>query len=153
MSKIQKYAKSSELMDVSIKLENGEVFKFNLYEELEISEDRINFEATQLASSYAFISTLRARLAKVVDDRKLEKDKLWAKAYVEAKRTINNDTGRPYSDDAAKAQAELDTKYLKMSSLWNEAKYKVSLLEGVVKAFETRASLIQTISANNRKEK
>lgn len=153
MSKLQKYASTSELMDIHITLSDGEKFKFNLFTELEISEDRITFEAKEQSSSYAFLATLKNRLAKAEDDRKLEREKAWASAYLRAKQSTNPETGRAYADEMAKATAETSKEYTEAYKRWSEAKYKAQTLESAVKAFEMRGSLIQTISANNRKEK
>jgi hypothetical protein len=151
MKKLQKYAKASSLMDITIVLDNGEKFKFNLYRELEISEERLNFEAMEQPSSYAFLSTLYQKLIKVVDDRKLEASKAWAKYYIAVKADINPNTGRNYADDLAKAMADDSDEYAEAMEAYSTAKYKAGLLQTCVSSFESRANLIQTISANNRK--
>lgn len=152
MQKLQKYAQKSSLMDIRIRLDNGEKFTFNLFEELLISEDRLNYEATEQPSSYAFLGMVYRQLVKALDDRKLEKEKAWATAYIDAKKSTNPDTGRPYPDDMAKAMAEVSKEYLEAAEAYNMAKYKAGILESCVNAFEQRSSLIQTISANNRKQ-
>lgn len=151
MSRLQKYAQKSNLMDIAITLENGEKFRFNLFQELQISEERLNYEAMDQPSSYAFLGMLYRHMVKVTEDRKLEMEKSKAEAYIDAKETLNPDTGRPYSDDMAKAMAEGDKDYLEAAKAYSEAKFKAGMLETCNKAFESRASLIQTISANNRK--
>ena len=151
MSRLQKYAQKSSLMDISIALENGEKFRFNLFEELQISEDRLNYEAMDQPSSYAFLGMLFRQLVKVVEDRKLQMQRAWSEAYIDAKESINPDTGRPYSDDMAKAMADVSKDYIEAGKDYTDAKYKAGILETCNNAFETRTSLIQTISANNRK--
>lgn len=151
MSRLQKYAEKSDLMNVYITLDSGEKFRFNLFEELQISEDRLNYEAMDQPSSYAFLGTLHRKLISVVEDRKMTMDKAWSSAYIEAKQSPNPDTGRPYSDDMAKAMASVSKEYLSSQSVYLESKFKAGILETCVNAFEQRVSLIQTISANNRK--
>ena len=151
-SKIQKYAAKSQLMDISIKLGEGETFKFNLFEELEITEERVQTELLVQASSYAFVGMLHKRLLTVMEDRKLTASTAKAKSYLWWKGE-ENDNGKPYSDDYCWAQAEVDKEYVAAMKEYNEAKEKAGLLEICVTAFEERKDLIQTISANNRKEK
>lgn len=151
MSRLQKYAQKSDLMNISIILDSGERFKFNLFEELQISEDRLNYEAMDQPSSYAFLGMLHNKLISVVEDRKMAMDKAWSAAYVAAKQDTNPDTGRPYSDDMAKAMASVSKEYLDSYSEYLQSKFKASILGTCVNSFEHRVSLIQTISANNRK--
>lgn len=151
MSKLQKYAQKSSVMAITIILDNGEKFRFNLHEELKISEEKLNFEAIEQSSSYAFLGMLYRRLVKATDDRKMEMTKAWAVAYSSTKGQTNEQTGRPYADDLAKAMADMDDDYIEAVKVYTDAKYKAGMLETCVTAFEQRASLIQTISANNRK--
>lgn len=149
-SKIQKYATKSQLLDVKIKL-GDEVFTFNLNEELAITEERIQTELLVQASSYAFVGMLYKKLLAVIEDRKLEATKAKAKCYLWWKGETN-DVGKPYSDDYCWCQADVDKEYVAALEALNEAKEKANVLEVCVKAFEERKDLIQTVSANNRKQ-
>jgi hypothetical protein len=151
MSKIQRYAKKAQLMEVSVKL-GEESFSFNLFEELTITEARINAELFIQPNSYAFVGMLYKRLLAVIDDRKLEATKARATSYLWWKGE-RNDFDKPYSDDYCQAQADIDKDYLEKLVALNEAKEKAGILEICVRAFEERKDLIQTISANNRKER
>ena len=151
MSKLSKYASRSGLMDIKIQL-GEEVFTFNLYEELAITEARINAELLTQPSSYAFVGMLHKKLLRSIDDRKLEATKAWSRAYLWWKNE-KNDYDKPYSDDYCRAQADIDKEYLDAVAAWNDLKEKASVLEICVRSFEDRKDLIQTISANNRKER
>ncbi len=149
-SKIQKYSSKSKVLDVKIKL-GDEVFTFNLHEELAITEDRVQAELLVQASSYAFVGMLHKKLLSVIEDRKLTASNKKASSYLWWKGEVN-ETGRPYSDDYCWAQAEVDKEYAKAMEELNEAKEKANILEVCVRAFEERKDLIQTVSANNRKQ-
>ena len=152
MGKIQKYASRSTLMDITIEL-GQETFKFNLNEELAVTEASVQREILEQASSYAFVGMLHKKLLKVVADRTLEVQKTWAKSYTWYKGEVNDDTGKPYSDDYAKQLANLDKDYLAAVEALNNITEKAGVLGICVKAFEARKDLIQTISANIRKDK
>ena len=62
-------------------------------------------------------------------------------------------TGRYMSDDAAKAWVESHPKFVKASRDCIKAKDAVDMMYAVVRAFEQRSNLIQTISSNIRNEK
>ena len=76
--------------------------------------------------------------------------KSWA--YIECKSDIDSNTNRPYSNDVAKERAILNVKYQKLLKSYNDITDKVHTLSVCVKSFEQKAFLIQTISANLRKE-
>ena len=139
-------------MDIIIEL-GQETFRFNLYEELAVTEASIQREIFDQASSYAFVGMLHKKLLKVVADKTLSVDTAWAKSYTWYKGETNDDTGKPYSDDYAKQLANLDKEYLAAVAELNSITEKAGVLGICVKAFEERKDLIQTISANIRKDK
>ena len=151
ISKIKKYAKSSKLMDITIKY-GGDKFNFNLFEELVINENKINTELKEQPSSYGFLLLLHKKLVRVKDDLDLEKDKTWAQAYLKAKGTTDDNTGRPMANDSAKEMATADRKYIKSAQKLNKAKETADLVGSCCRSFEQRGHLVQSIAANLRKE-
>ena len=61
MKNLKKYSNSSSLMNIKIKY-GEEIFKFNLKEELEINEDKINSELKEQPSIYGFLTLLHKKL-------------------------------------------------------------------------------------------
>lgn len=152
MGKFTKYASSSQLMEVVIKFE-AEKFKFNLYQEVKINEDDITSELTHQTSSYSFLTMLHKSLIKLVSDKKITEKRAYATSYLKYKGQTNSDTGRPNSDDMAKSFAELDDNYIKAQHDVINAQFDLNRVEACVKAFEQRKDILQTLSANSRRER
>lgn len=151
MSRINKYAGKSGLMDIHIQL-GTEVFRFNLFEELAISEARINTEILEQASSYAFLGMLHKKLVRAAKDQELEVVKQYNLGYIRFKKEMNEETGKPINDDLAKAKSATTKEYIEACNRAGEIQEKANLIKVCVDAFEQRKDLIQTISANLRKE-
>lgn len=151
MSKLLKYARRSSLMDIDIKWQ-GERFRYNLYRETVINSDQITKEALLQPSSYAFLSLLHKKLTKKVAELETQEKRAYAQAYVRIKSKNSPKTGRPYSDDLAKEKAILDKTYIQAEDMLNAAKADEGLIFACVKSFEQRQQMIQTISANTRRE-
>ncbi len=151
MRKINEYSHSSKLMDFVIK-HNGEVFKFNLHEELKINENRISSEILAQPSSYGFLTMLHKEFIKELGHAKIEESKAYASSYLKYKKEVNPETQRSNSEEVAKQKAERSILYLKAQRKVVEINYTVNRIEACVRAFETRGSMIQTLSANRRKE-
>ena len=150
MAKLQKYAETSTLLEINISF-GEESFHFNLFKELIISEEKINEEAIEQASSYAFLSMLHTKVLRVAKDKKAEMEKIYAKKYVNYKTTIDPDTKRPYPKETAKEMATKNPTYQEAIRVYHQAEEEASILWSCVKAFEQRKDLIQTLSANLRK--
>ncbi len=151
MGKIIKYAKTSSLMDIDITW-NGERFKFDLYQEIRIDADRITKEALIQPNAFAFLSMLHKKLVKKVAELETQCKRVYAQVYVKVKDQNNPKTGRPYSDDMCKEKVILNKKFQKAEDMLEAARADEQLIFSAVKAFEQRLYLIQTISANTRKE-
>lgn len=148
---IQHYSETSSLMDITINWEKQR-FKFNLHQELVISEEKINKEVTDQPSSYAFINMLWKKLVLKAEEAKIHWEKTESKEYIRFKKKVNEDTNRPYADDLAKASSKASSLTALAYEEYRKAKNEANTLETCVKAFEMRASLIQTLAANQRSE-
>ena len=151
-SKLLKYASKSSLMDIDIFI-NGERIRFNLFRELKITEEKVSLELKNQPSYYGFITMCHKTLLKELMDLQVEEKKIYSLAYITNKNKINPETQRVNSDDVAKSKAEKDINYLKIQRLVISKKYDVNRLENCVRAFEQRAGMMQTLSANIRNEK
>jgi hypothetical protein len=137
-----------------IKLEfNGEKFKFNLIDELVISEKRIQKELEEQPSYYGFLLLLRNRLLTVKEDAERELEKVSAHEYKRFCETNNPKTNRLYADKTAKELVYLSPKYDRVKRKSIKAKQDYNDINACVLAFDQRSNLMQTIAANLRREK
>lgn len=149
--KLKSLVSKSTLMDIKLKY-NGEVFKFNLHEELSINPDRINQELKEQPSHYSFLLLLQSKLLILKEDKEMEMDKAYAKEYSRLANKINSLTNRVYSDKLAKELAIASDGYQSAVKGYLTAKNDLGLIQSAVRGFEQRFSLIQTLSANLRRE-
>ena len=151
-SKLNKYARKSSLMDISLKY-GDETISFNLNDELKVNEARINHELKTQPSYYGFLTLLGRRLDRVEADKRAELEKVEAELLIEAKTEIDPNTNRPYNNDVAEAMVKVDEDYQKALKNYNQAKENAGIVSSCIKSFEQRSSLLQTLSANVRDEK
>jgi hypothetical protein len=151
MGRLKEICSTSSLMDIEIEYDD-EVIKFNLNQELQIKEVNINQDLKNQPAIYSFVSMLHKKMLKAKADKQNELEKAYARSYINIKSALDPNTNRPYSNDTAKEQAILDIKYQRLLKSYNNISDKVNVLEVCVKSFEQKAFLIQTISANLRKE-
>ena len=138
---------------MKISISHGtEEFKFNLFEELQINESIISKEIKDQPNSYAFLAMLQTQLVYLKDRAKVSEEKIYNRLYDLFKTKINSNTNRPNSDDVAKAKAMKHPKYVKARNKTLSLSKQLGTISNCVKAFEQRSSLIQTLSANKRKE-
>jgi hypothetical protein len=151
MSRLNKIAEKSQLMNIDITY-NGKRYRFNLYEELQVKETNINRELKSHASSYSFLTQLRSYLIEEYDLLEAAKTRTYNQLYKRYKGEKSDITNRVNSDDLAKAKAEAHKDYKLAIHRWLKAKLHKNIIDNACKAFESRAFLIQTLSANIRKE-
>lgn len=151
INKLQKFSESSSLMDITVRF-GDEKFNFNLYNELVINENKINDEIVNQASSYAFLNMLYKKLVRVYSDKDQQLRKKRSQLFIKFKSELDPLTSRPYNNDLAEDMVIKNKAYQELQKEVNEAQHQLDILEVCVKAFEQRYSLIQTLSANIRKE-
>ena len=140
--------KISEIRDdvISVKYK-GKLVTINITKELSIDENIINFQLKNIPSSYAFLCLLRDNLIKKRDTLEREKNIAYSKAwlfYKESDNRLNNDT--------ANHKAMVNPKYLSIEERYLKAVHKANKLISICRAYESRERIIQTLSANIRKQ-
>lgn len=150
--KISRYVKKSNVLDVSIKY-GDEMIRFNLGNELKIDEGRINEELKDQPSYYGFLTLLNIRLERIEADKKAEVSKVYSKLLIKYKGEYDPHTSKPYSNDVAKALVDNDTDYQVALKNYNKAKENKGIVHSCVEAFNQRSHLLQSLSANVRKER
>lgn len=125
----------------------GKVLTINITEELSINEKIINSQLKEFPSSYAFLCMLRDKSIKVKDALEREKNNAYSKAwlfYKEADNKLNNET--------VSHKALTNPKYVSIEKRYGKALDKANRLISICKAYETRERILQTLSANLRRE-
>lgn len=140
--------KTSEIRDdiISVKYK-GKLVTINITKELSIDENIINSQLKNIPSSYAFLCLLRDNLIKKRDTLEREKNIAYSKAwlfYKESDNRLNNDT--------ANHKAMVNPKYLSIEERYLKAVHKANKLISICRAYESRERIIQTLSANIRKQ-
>lgn len=152
MSNLKLYLKSSPLNVVKV-IYNGETITFNLGRELRITEETLNQEMKTQASKYGFALLVLGKLKTRFEDAKTTRKEVRGKLYKRAKNTMQEITKRPLTDDQAKAFVESHPKFVRAERACTMAKDEVDVMYAVVRAFEQRKDIIQTLSSNIRNEK
>lgn len=147
---LERYAETSSLMDITVNF-GDEKFSFNLFNEVSVDENKINHEIQMQPSTYAFLNMLYKKLVRVAVDKEKQLLKRRAQLFVKIKSELDPLTNRPYNNDVAEEMVIKNKAYQKTQEEFLEAQDQVNTLEVCVKAFEQRYSLIQTLSANIRK--
>lgn len=140
--------KISEIRDdvISVKYK-GKLVTINITKELSIDENIINSQLKNIPSSYAFLCLLRDNLIKKRDTLEREKNIAYSKAwlfYKESDNRLNNDT--------ANHKAMVNPKYLSIEERYLKAVHRANKLISICRAYESRERIIQTLSANIRKQ-
>lgn len=144
MTKLNKYASKAKLMHIRIKY-NDEVFKFNLFEELQIVETKKNDQIKEHAQSAAFLLMLLKKFEILVKDLDKERKKVKATRLIKLRETSE-------SVKVAEIRIDSDKKYITAVDALLEVEEVKGVLEACVTSFNDRKELLQTLSANVRKE-
>lgn len=144
-SSILKYAKSSQLMNIQIKVGN-ELISFNLYEELKIDDNVLNRELKGQAPSQAFLIIVHKNLIKEISTMELDLKKIIA-----SKWTTLKEGNHGMTKDDIKNKIDKNATVIMMNKKLIKLVYQKDMLEACIKAFEQRSNMLQTLSANTRK--
>lgn len=131
-------------MDIKIKL-GDKVYAFNLDKELKMSENRVSIHLMNQARSYAFVAMLHKKL--IIKARDQQKAISRARDLAISKYLSDNGVM------AAKAKSANDPRVKKLEDDLLHIEEARDTIEVCVRSFEMRKDLIQTLSANIRKEK
>lgn len=149
--KLLDLAKESKLNNIKIKL-GDQVIRFNLFDELIVNENNLTDESLEQPLMYGYLGMVHQKLTRLRADAQQEVDKMKALAIVRAKGVADPLTHRAKSKEFAEAEAELDEDYQGALTKLAKLKFQTGILYTCLKSFEQRKDLIQTISANVRKQ-
>lgn len=151
MGKIKLYSKTSKITKVDITY-GDEQFVFDMSDELRIDREKINSEIKEQPSSYLFLVMLYEKLLNEADIAEADMENVYSRIYKTYKERINESTGRVYDKEYTEHIANASPKYQRAKDKFLKLKGQVGILRACVKSYEQRAFLIQTLSANIRKE-
>jgi hypothetical protein len=156
MGRLKKQAQRSPIMDFDITYA-GKHIRFNLYEELNIDTQDLNTDLMTQPRLYSFLTMLRQAYIKKVKDVEKQKEEALAKA-IEKQLTSDKTIyfkrrGSYVPANMAKEIAKKDPEYIDLCEKFVEYEDVKNRLNNAVEAFEQRGYLLQTLSANLRKER
>ena len=131
----------------------GEVITIDPQQLLTFNEDQLPFSDT--ANMYFLVARLAERKRLEAKDLDGQLDALRGTLYIkyvqdESLKQINN--GRKPPENMLNTAIESDAQYLELQKRANDADYQASTLNWLVKALDMKSNLMQTVSANKRKE-
>lgn len=144
-SKLYQLANSSPITRVNLKY-GDELIKFNLAAEVKINLDMVEQELINQPTYYSFLIMLQSKLIRKFKDHQLEVRALFARKYESAKEEGEN-------NELSRELAYSSEEYIEAHKTLNKYEQDMNDIIGCVKAFEQRKDLLQTLSANIRKER
>lgn len=151
MSRLSQFAKKSDLLKIKIQY-GKKAYEFNLYDELAMDEDNINKGLKTHITSYAFLAMLHKKCIKAKQQLEAQRKQIYARKYEAFKDQKNESTGRPFSNDLVDLKIQKSPSYIKITDQMFEAIHQCEILEVCVRSFEDRKDIMQSLSANLRKE-
>ena len=125
----------------------GKVITINITKELAIDENSLNTQLKNLPSNYAFLCLIRDQYIMKRDRLEREKNIAYSKAWLFYKESDNR-----LNNDAVACKASTNAKYLSIEDRYLKAVDKANRLISICRAYESRERIIQTLSANMRRQ-
>jgi len=148
-SKLKEYVKDKEIAEIAITY-GKETFAFNLFDELIISEAKLQDALESQPSYYAFLGMLSNNLRRKKEDLELEKDKLFSKKYLQLKESLNPMTSMPYSDEYIRSKLMKNLDFVTLREQVTKINYDINRLQTCLTAFQQRSELIKSLIYKNR---
>lgn len=131
----------------------GEIKELDPKALLTFSEDNLPLSAT--ANDYFLVARLAERKRLEAKDLSSQLDALRGSLYIkyvksESFKALNN--GRKPPESMLNTAINSDASYLELQQKANDADYQARTLSWLVKALDMKSNLMQTVSANKRKE-
>lgn len=141
--------KINEIKDDVLQIKyKGKQLQINITKELSIDEALMNSQLKSSPSNYAFLCTLRDKAIKKRDKLEKDKDRQFSELWLFFKNSDNKMT-----NDSASHRTMASKKYQAIEDRYLKASYQANKLISICRAYESRERILQTLSANLRKEK
>ena len=146
IKKLKYWEENTSITVVDINLGDEHII-FDLRSELKFDNDSVNSRLNDQPTHYAFIAMLhkRALVLKREKERVLEKTRARLFSRIKSQDKVAN--------DLAEALVTKDKEYQDVYKEYLSISASVDLLEVCVRAFEQRSMLMQTVSANIRRDR
>jgi hypothetical protein len=125
--------------------------KFDIGKLFNVDQNNLSEEFTTQASMYGFFAILSAEADKIVamtsllcDQEAAEADELYRKQL--------DEEGKKYTEAVIKSLVTRDEEYDKCVKAKYNAEYDLDILKAIVKAFEQRAMMLQSLGSHLRHE-
>lgn len=149
---IENIINSTDILDLKVDIGNKS-YTIDMREELKISESTVTSALKKQPTHYAFLATIHRRALVIKREKEGKLNKIYSTLFAKYKSDYNPvKYPRGISNDLVNAKVERNLKYIKAKKELESITAQVDVLEVYVRAFEQRSSLIQTLSANMRKE-
>ena len=125
----------------------GKEVSIDITKELQIDENTLNYQLRDIPSNYAFLCLLRDEATRKRDKLARARDFAFRNAWVYFTATDSS-----MSNDLATHKATSSSKFQSMDKKFLKAQDKANRLISICKAYESRERILQTISANTRKQ-
>lgn len=131
----------------------GEIKTINPQALLTFDENNLPFSST--ANAYFLVARLAERKRLEAKDLASQLDALNGSLYIkyvkdESFKQLNN--GRKPPESMIQTAIKSDAQYIALQKKANEAEYQARSLNWLVKAIEMKSNMMQSVSANKRKE-
>lgn len=149
---INSLIEGTSILELEVEIDNKK-YTIDMRKELEISEGTVTVALKLQPTHYAFLATLHRRALVLKREREGRVNKIYSTLFSKYKSDYDPvKYPRGINNDLVNAKVERNLKYIKAKKELDAITSQVDILEVYVRAFEQRSSLIQTLSANMRKE-
>lgn len=125
----------------------GKSYSINISEELSLDEKTLNRQLKDSPSNYEFLCHLKDEACRRRDSLEREKDAVFSEVWL-----FYKDSDSRMSNESATHRATKNQKYQSYLKKYIRADYKANQLISICKAYENRERILQTLSANIRKQ-
>jgi hypothetical protein len=138
---------TSKTLDI-LKFSLGkETFSISVKELLSIDEENLDQEAVDVVNFHGHVGMIKARLGRKLSDLEMQQRNLSASIWLDAKE--DKSLARP-SNEFCNNIVEEDTSYIEITKKVSEAKEQFFAVSSLLESMKLKASIIQTLAANNR---
>jgi len=153
MSKLEQYAKNPRLARMKLTYK-GETIKFNTWDELYITN--LNKQIKSNPALYSFVKRIHSVLIFNYEKKDAFLEKIYSRLFIMYKSKTNTEyyetNQKVPSDKVAEEMVKGHKKYVSAKAAMILAKQKMTDMGAVVRGFEQKKDMLQSISANTRKE-
>lgn len=158
MPSLDTYSEKSSLMKANIKVQHGDkvkTYKIDLTNAMDLNENMVNHHIRKYPKYYSFLLMLYHRINKHFEEFEQDLKRLRSEKHIyykSKKGPYYIKEGKYPSEDIVKSYIELDESYISLSNKLLSIRHERDKIDRILKAYETRKDLLQSLSANIRRE-